>query len=163
MELKGKRALVTGGAVRIGRAIVEALQAAGVEAVVHYRHSKKDAESLSPYTVQADLERPDACSRLIEQSGPLDILINNASLFSKDTLANATPAQVCREFNVNLFAPMELIRTFAAQPLPTGSGDFRKAVINLLDRRVRCNDTGCVPYSITKTGLEKLTKLAALE
>lgn len=156
MDLKGKRALVTGGAVRIGRAITEALQAAGVEVVVHYRNSKKEAESLSPFTIRADLESPEACAGVIEQAGPLDILVNNASIFTKDSLADATPAQVCREFNVNLFAPMELIRTFAAQ---AKSG----AVVNLLDRRIRCNDTNCVPYSITKTGLEKLTQLAALE
>ncbi len=156
MVLKGKRALVTGGAVRIGRAITEALQAAGAEVVVHYRSSKAEAEALSPFTVQAELQSLEDCSGLIERAGPLDILINNASIFTKDSLADSTPERVRREFNVNLFAPMELTRAFAAQ---AGLG----AVINLLDRRIRCNDTTCVPYSITKKGMEELTKLAALE
>ncbi|MEN7973179.1 MAG: SDR family oxidoreductase [Verrucomicrobiota bacterium] len=156
MDLKGKRALVTGGAVRIGRAITEALQAEGVEVVVHYRNSQAEAEALSPLTVQADLQSLDDCAELIGQAGPLDILINNASIFTKDSLADSTPERVRREFNVNLFAPMELTRAFAAQ---AGQG----AVVNLLDRRVRCNDVTCVPYSITKKGLEELTKLAALE
>jgi len=156
MVLEGKRALVTGGALRIGKAITQALQAAGVVVVVHYRNSQAQAEALSPFTVQADLQSMEECSRLIGRTGPLDILINNASIFTKDSLADATPERVRCEFQLNLFAPMELTRAFATQ---TGKG----AVINLLDRRIACNDTSCVPYSITKKGLEELTKLAALE
>ncbi|MCF7818146.1 MAG: SDR family oxidoreductase [Kiritimatiellales bacterium] len=156
MILNGKRALVTGGAVRIGRAITEALQAAGVEVVVHYLNSRTEAEALSPFSVCADLGSPADCRELVGLAGTVDILINNASLFTKDTLAEAMPERVLREFQVNLFAPMELMRTFAAQ---TEKG----AVVNLLDRRIRCNDTSCVPYSIAKKGLEQLTQLAALE
>lgn len=156
MILEGKRALVTGGAVRIGKAITEALQAAGAEVVVHYRDSGEEAKRLSPFTVQANLSSVEECSELIGRAGPLDILINNASVFTKDTLANSSTEKVQREFQTNLFAPMELIRSFAAQ---TDQG----TIINLLDRRIRCNDTSCVPYSITKKGLEELTKLAALE
>lgn len=156
MILKGKRALVTGGALRIGKAITEALQAAGAEVVVHYRDSGDAAKRLSPFTIQADLQSMEDCSRLIERAGPVDILVNNASVFTKNSLADALPDRVRQEFEVNLFAPMELTRTFSAQ---AGQG----AVINLLDRRIRCNDTSCVPYSITKKGLEELTKLAALE
>jgi NAD(P)-dependent dehydrogenase (short-subunit alcohol dehydrogenase family) len=156
MILKGKRALVTGGAVRIGKAITQALQVAGAEVVVHYRDSEEEAKVLSPFTVQADLQSEEQCSRLVEQAGPLDILINNASIFTKETLADSSPERVQREFQINLFAPMELIRTFATQ-------SNRGAVINLLDRRIRCADTTCVPYSLTKKGLAELTKLAALE
>lgn len=152
--------MVTGGAVRIGKAITEALQAAGCEVVVHYRNSATQAAALSDHIIQADLESPEACASLIhkagEQFGPLDILINNASIFTKDALLSATPERVLREFQINLFAPMELTRAFAAQ---TDQG----AIVNLLDRRVRCNDTSCTPYSITKKGLEELTKLSALE
>ena len=156
MILKGKRALVTGGAVRIGRAITKALQSAGAEVVVHYRNSKTEAEALSPFTAHADLQSVDDCSRLIEESGQLDILINNASVFIKKPLTDSTPERVRHEFNVNLFAPMELTRAFAAQAK-------EGAIINLLDRRIRCNDISCVPYSITKKGLEALTRLSALE
>jgi NAD(P)-dependent dehydrogenase (short-subunit alcohol dehydrogenase family) len=132
------------------------LQAEGAEVVVHYRNSRTEAEALSPYTVQSDLESPEACSRLIEQAGKLDVLVNNASIFTKDTLPSSAFDKVQREFQVNLFAPMELIRTFAVQ---AGEG----AIINLLDRRIRCHDTTCVPYTLSKQGLEELTRLAALE
>ena len=156
MVLEGKRALVTGGALRIGKVITEALQGLGVEVVVHYRNSKAEAEALSPFTVKADLQSMDECSRLIERAGPLDILINNASIFTKDSLATSTPDRIQREFNVNLFAPMELTRTFVAQ----ASGG---AVVNLLDRRIRSNDTSCAPYTISKKGLADFTQLAAVE
>lgn len=157
MNLNGKRVLVTGGAVRLGAAMVRALQAAGAEVVVHYRNSKVEAEALSPFIVQADLQDLDACAGLIEQVGSLDILINNASVFTKDSLTESSPEKVLREFNINLFAPMELMRAFAAQAKSGG------AVINLLDRRICCNDISCVPYSISKKGLAELTQLAALE
>ena len=156
MNLPGKRALVTGGAVRIGRTVVEALQAQGVEVVVHYCNSREEAERLSPHTVRADLENAEECASLMQRAGHPDILINNASIFSKDTLASSTPERVQREFQVNLFAPMQLMRAFAGRTAPG-------AVVNLLDRRVRCHDTGCVPYTLAKKSLEELTRLAALE
>lgn len=156
MILEGKRALVTGGAVRIGAAITRALQQAGVEVVVHCRRSEAEARKLSEHVVRADLESADDCAAMLEQAGALDILINNASLFTRDRLADAVPERVRREFGVNLFAPLELTRRFARQ---TSSG----AVVNLLDRRIRANDPGCLAYSITKKGLEELTKLSALE
>jgi len=156
MNLLGRRALVTGGAVRIGKVIVQALQAEGADVVVHYNHSKKEAERLSAHTVHADLGNPDECTTLIERAGCPDILINNASVFTKDALATSTPERVLREFQINLFAPLELMRQFASL---THEG----AVVNLLDRRIRCHDTGCVPYSISKKGLEELTRMAAVE
>ena len=51
MILKGKRALISGGAVRIGKSMAIALQDAGVEVIIHYRHSTAEAEKLSPYSV----------------------------------------------------------------------------------------------------------------
>lgn len=156
MNLSGKRALVTGGAVRIGRAITQALQAEGVEVVVHYRSSQEEAEALSEYTIQGDLADPSIGADLIKRAGPLDILINNASIFTKESLAQSTYESALRELQVNLLSPLELIRAFCAQ---TTDG----TVVNLLDRRIRGHDTSCVPYSISKKGLEELTQLAALE
>ena len=136
------------------------LQQAGAEVVIHYRHSEDEAKALSDCTVQADLQSIEDCSTLMERVtelyGRIDILVNNAAEFTKDTLSAATPDRVQREFQVNLFAPMELTRSFAAQ---AESG----IVINLLDRRIQCNDSSCVPYSITKKGLAELTRLAAVE
>ena len=188
MDLAGKRALVTGGAVRIGRAIVEALQAEGAEVIVHFQRSdprklwKKETEispreatrmrgsdqrerqkaagTLSPKTIQADLADPAQCETLLqraaEQFGKIDILINNAAVFYQTRLADATHELTLKELQINLLAPLALTRGFAQQ---TGTGK----IINLLDRRVTGHDTTCVPYMLSKKGLEELTRLSALE
>ena len=160
MNLAGKRALITGGAVRIGKAITEALTAAGVEVIVHYYNSASDAATLSSKTIRADLNDPAQCETLIEraagQFGQIDILINNAAVFNKTTLMDSTLDALMRELQPNLFAPVALIRGFAKQ---TKTGK----IINLLDRRITAHDTTCVPYMLSKKGLEEITKLAALE
>ena len=160
MNLSGKKALVTGGAVRIGRAIAEALLAEGAEVIIHFRTSEKEADAFRPNIIQADLSDPAQCETLLEraaqQFGSIDILINNAAVFYQTKLADATHDAVMKELQVNLLAPLALIRGFAQQ---TKTGK----IINLLDRRITSHDTTCVPYMLSKKGLEELTKLAALD
>jgi NAD(P)-dependent dehydrogenase (short-subunit alcohol dehydrogenase family) len=160
MNMNGKRALVTGGAVRIGRAITEALLAEGAEVIVHFRTSEVEAKALSPKTIQADLGDPAQCETLLErvaaQFGPIDILVNNAAVFHQTKLADATYDAVMKELQPNLLAPLALIRGFARQ---TKTG----RIVNLLDRRITSHDTTCIPYMLSKKGLEELTKLAALD
>lgn len=160
MNLNGKRALVTGGAVRIGRAIAETLIAEGAEVIVHFRTSEKEADVFWPDIIQADLNDPAQCETLIERAaerfGPIDILINNAAVFHQQPLADATPEALMAELQPNLFAPLALIRGFARQGIPG-------KIINLLDQRVASHDTRCVPYMLSKKALEELTKLAALD
>ena len=160
MELTGKRALVTGGAVRIGRAISDALLAAGAEIVIHFRNSEKEAEAFWPNVIQADLSDPEQCKTLIpravEQFGPINILINNAAVFHPTRLKDSTHETVLAELQPNLLAPLALTRSFAAQNQPG-------KIINLLDRRITTHDTAYLPYMLSKKGLEELTKLTALE
>jgi NAD(P)-dependent dehydrogenase (short-subunit alcohol dehydrogenase family) len=156
MNLRGKTALVTGGAVRIGRAIADALAAEGADVIIHCRNSTPDW----PKIIQADLDDPDQCERLIEkaagQFGPIDILINNAAVFHQASILNSSHETLMKELQPNLLAPFALIRGFALQKRPG-------KIVNLLDRRVTAHDTTCVPYMLSKKGLEELTKLAALE
>lgn len=151
---------MTGGAVRIGRAITEALLAEGVEVIVHFRTSEKEAKTFWPTIIQADLNDPAQCETLIENAaeefGPIDILINNAAVFHQTRLLDVDHETLLAELQPNLFAPLALIRGFARQ----GAGG---KIINLLDRRVTTHDTACVPYMLSKKGLEELTQLAAIE
>ena len=146
--------------MRIGRAITEALEAEGVDIIVHFRTSEKEAKAASPNIIQADLNDPAQCEILIDraadQFGPIDILVNNAAVFHACRLLDTTPDELQRELQPNLFAPLALIRGFAKQ-------NRASKIINLLDRRVTAHDTGYVPYMLSKKGLEELTKLAALE
>jgi pteridine reductase len=159
MILKQKRVLVTGGAVRIGRAIAEALLAEGAEVIVHFNTSGEQAQTFWPAIIQADLMDPAQCETLMEraaeQFGPIDILINNAAVFYQTPLADSTQEAVLRELQPNLLAPLALIRGFARQ---TRTGK----IINLLDRRITSHDISCIPYMLSKKGLEELTRLAAL-
>jgi len=151
---------MTGGAVRIGRAIADALLAEGAEVIIHFQTSEKEAKALSPKTIQADLSDPAQCEILLEraaeQFGKIDILINNAAVFYQTKLADALHDVVMKELQINLLAPLALIRSFARQN-KTGK------IINLLDRRITSHDTTCVPYMLSKKGLEELTKLAAID
>ena len=164
MNLRGKVALVTGGAVRIGRAICEALAAEGARVAVHYRSSRSEAvtlaKSLDGYAIRSDLESEADCESLVgevvRKAGRLDILVNNAAAFSKDTIRTMTAAKIGQEFWPNLFVPMLLTRAFARR--------VRKgAIVNLLDRRITSLDASCVPYVLSKKALADFTRIAALD
>ena len=169
MELAGRVALVTGGAVRIGAAIVRALAARGTGVVIHHHRSAAAAAALASeiraagghaWTVAAPLSGDEAaCAELIRAAraaaGGLDILVNNAAVFSKESLAGSASDLVRATFDVNTFAPWQLMRAFAA------SCDAGR-IINLLDRRIASNDPACIPYLLSKKALRDLTAAAAL-
>ena len=156
MNLENKRILVTGGARRVGKMFVEKLQSFGADVVVHYNTSKNEAEDLSKFVVQCDLSKPDSFPNLINECGPIDILINNASIFSKDKLIESDPAKVFKEFAVNFFSPFELTRQFAKQ-------NRDGIVLNILDRRILANEITRLPYCLSKKSLAEFTYAAALE
>ena len=170
MDLRNKTALVTGGAVRIGRAICEALAEARCNVVIHCRRSEKAAQSLARALkrrgigvgiVQGDLADEAACRAAIGAArrcaGRLHILVNNAAVFHKDPLRTVTGAKLQAEMAVNLFAPLFLTREFAAQ---AGRGG---KVVNLLDRRIAGYEVGSLPYLLSKKALAEFTRAAALE
>ena len=166
-----KTALVTGGAKRIGAAIVRGLSAHGWRVVIHFNASKTEAESLAnelkesggaAEIVGCDLSNLAATERLIyecvDRGGPLDCLINNASLFEPDWLGTVEPVLWQKQLDVNLRAPMLLIKAFAAQ-LPD---DREGCVINMLDNKVFSPNPDYFSYSVGKFGLKGLTEMAAM-
>lgn len=170
MNLNGKKALVTGGATRIGRELCRTLARAGASVAVHYRSSEGDAASLveeirttgcRAVMLQADLSSEAACKKLVEEAcgalGGVDVLVNNASVFTRESLLQTTQQSLEREFWPNLFAPMMLSRYFAAGLAGEG------VIINLLDRRITANDARFFAYSLAKKGLADFTMLAAVE
>ncbi len=168
-SLKGKTALVTGAAKRIGRAIALALAGQGANVIIHYHGSEDEAkqtaadvEKLGPkaYLAQADLSvadtAPEFIQNLVRQAGPLDFLINNASIFPAATLTGFEPEDVSKSVTINALAPCLLARAFAAQ-------GRAGAIINLLDARMVDYDREHVPYHLSKRMLFSLTQMMALE
>ncbi len=168
-SLAGKTALVTGGAQRLGAAIARALSGEGASVVIHYNRSHGPAERLaqeleaagtSAWVVKADLGKSEEVDALIpralELSGPLDILVNNASIFSPDTLMEATFEDVVQNLRVNAWAPLALSRSFARHAK-------RGAIVNFLDTRVADYDWRHFSYIASKNVLELWTRMTALE
>lgn len=169
MKLRGKTALVTGGAVRIGRAICAALAREGCRVVVHYQRSSSAAAKLvaelrssgaGAESVQGTLDSERSCRRVMKMAfeafGSLDILVNNASVFHKTALADVTERKLLDELRVNLFAPILLSREFAHRKR-------KGSIVNILDRRIVGTEAGCVPYLLSKKALAEFTTAAALE
>jgi pteridine reductase len=166
--LRGKVALITGSAKRIGRATALALAREGADVVVHYHRSAKEAADLGhelaalgvrAWTLQADFRVPAQLSRLCDQAadvaGRLDLLVNNASIFPRDTLDDVSLESMTANVEVNAWAPLALSRAFAAR---AGSG----AIINLLDSRIDDFDWAHVGYMVSKHVLAALTTALAL-
>lgn len=169
MNLHGKIALVTGGAVRIGSAISRALAGKGCDVVIHYHRSKKQAVVLAArlrrlgvrvFTVSNDFQSPDDCRQIVEKSieiaGGLDILINNAAVFHKDNLTSVSESNIGKDWDVNFMAPLRMIKAFARYAR-------NGKIINLLDSRVTSNETDALTYVLSKKALASLTKIAAVE
>jgi pteridine reductase len=92
----------------------------------------------------------------VEQAGPIDILINNASIFDRDTVWEATAESICRNMRIHAVAPLLLAREMGRQ----GRAGH---IINLLDARVAIHDRVHVSYGVSKGALLKLTGMLALE
>ncbi|MHB1457321.1 MAG: SDR family oxidoreductase [Armatimonadota bacterium] len=168
-DLKGKVALVTGAAKRIGRETALALASEGADVVVHYSNSEHEAQELAheieslgakSWLVQADFSKRDEygslMSRALEASGRIDILVNNASSFPQATLESLDFADFISSMEINAWTPFQLSRDFARL---AGKG----TIINLLDSRLRGYEWNHVGYILAKQVLELLTRMTALE
>lgn len=168
-ELKGKTALVTGAAKRIGRAISVGLAEQGTNVVIHYGRSENEAQALrreitklgvESWLVQADFHYPESTSKLVdracEKSGRLDILVNNASIFGIKTVDDANLDEINVNLLINTWTPFQLSRDFARK---TEHGK----IVNLLDTRIIGYDFSHFAYSLSKKMLAILTESLALK
>lgn len=161
-------AVVTGGAKRIGAAMAEALAGMGFRVVIHCNRSRAEAEALggrlaaagapAPIVVAADLASPNVADEIIGAlpAAPC-LLVNNASLFEEDSLADFGPDLWERHMNVNLRAPALLTQAFAAR-LPAHA---RGLVVNISDAKLAAPNPAFFSYTLSKVGLAGLTELAA--
>jgi len=163
-------ALVTGGARRIGRAIVERLAEAGYAVAIHCGTARDEAEALASllrerggqaFVLSADLADPQAVDRIIpmvsDALGPVSLLVNNASSFIVDDLATLDVAIWNRQFSINLRAP-SMLASMMARSLPAAR---EGAIVNIIDQRVWKLTPQYYSYTLTKAALLTATKTMA--
>ena len=167
-----RRALVTGGGQRVGQHISKALGAKGWSVAVHCNRSRKGAEETlqaiqaaggEGAVVQADLSDEDACARLVSDAqtalgGPLELLVNNASLFEADDLQDHTRQNWDLHMSVNLRAPVKLTQDFATQ---VQKAQIKGLVVNMIDQRVLKLNPMFFSYTLSKSALFTATRTMA--
>jgi len=171
MELNERTALVTGGAVRVGRAISLALAREGAHIYIHYNRSQAPADELRERIVESggiaaigsgDLSNPEAARSIVEAAtealGPVSILVNSASGFPTDSILDVTVEQWRRTMDLTLGSPLFLISAFA----DSLGDDTEGTVVNITDVRTQRPYREHVSYMLAKGGIDTLTKAAAL-
>ena len=169
---RGKTALVTGAAVRIGSATVRELHARGCDVLVHCNSKKQEAKTLadglnalragSAFVAQADLSSPKGVNTLAgvcrETFGELDILVNNASRFYPTEAGRTLAWQWDDLLNSNLRGPYFLVQALLGE-LQAASG----CVVNIVDIHAERPMPGHAVYNISKAGIAMMTKTLAQE
>lgn len=163
-------ALVTGAADRVGATLARRLSREGYAVLVHYRRSAAQAEAVvaeivaaggRAATVRADLanrtERASLIAAAAEPFGPLTLLVNNASLYERDSAADLDERLWDDHFAVHAEAPVFLSRDFAAQ-LPAG---VEGNIVNLIDERVLNLSPAYFSYTLSKAVLWTATQTLA--
>ncbi|WP_446737554.1 SDR family oxidoreductase [Rhizobium sp. CFBP 8762] len=163
-------ALITGGAKRIGEAITRDLAAAGFAVAIHTNTSLTQAEALvttlradgvTATAIQADLRDAVAVQTLIAKAnaaiGPIGLLVNNASVFKKDSITDFDDAAWDEHFAVHVKAPSLLARDFAAQR-PQGCTGL---IVNIIDQRVWAPNPRFYSYMLSKAALWMATQTMA--
>ena len=147
--LKGKTAIVTGGAAGIGAAVVERFKAEGTRTVVF------DLNSPNP----VDITDYAAVKRAVDAAGPVDILVNNAGWDMFKPFLKSDPAFWQKIISINLLGAMNLLHCV----LPGMVERARGKVVNVASDAGRVGSSGEAPYSACKGGIIALTKTLARE
>jgi len=147
--LKGKTAIVTGGAAGIGAAIVERFKAEGTKVVVF---DLKGSPSV-------DITDYEAVKKAVEAAGPVDILVNNAGWDMFKPFLKTDPAFWQKIISINLVGPMNLLHCVLPGMVARGGGK----VVNIASDAGRVGSSGEAPYSACKGGIIAMTKTISRE
>ena len=172
MQIQGKTALVTGGAVRVGKAITLALARAGANVVVHYHSSAGEAEAtaaearalgvkaLTARADVADAEQVRGLARAVEaQLGGVDILVNSASHFRTTPIPTQDFSAWKQVTGILIDAPFYCANVFGPGMIQRGEG----AIVNILDLSAWEPWPHFAAHVVGKAALLALTRQLALE
>ena len=168
--MEAKKIVITGSATRIGAAIAKSLSGYNVKITLHYNKSEKEVKKLKNtleesgsevFLVKADLSKATQTNKIIPYANKmmkgLDCLINNASIFEKDDLTNFSEKSFKNHIDINLKAPALLTQDFKKY-LKLKKGN----IVNIIDQRIFKLTPFFFSYTLSKTGLQTLTKITAM-
>ena len=163
-------ALITGGARRIGRALVTAAADAGFDVAIHVRSVDDEAETAAAEVrargrkaaiLACDLRKESTTVALVGEAeaelGPVTLLVNCASVFENDAFSDMNRASWDAHMETNLRAPLVLAQAFARR-LPA---ERRGLIVNVLDQRVLQPTPEFFSYSLSKAALWDATRMLA--
>ena len=147
--LRGKTAIVTGGAAGIGAAIVERFREAGTQVVIFDLNGEK----------KVDITDYEAVKQAVADAGPVDILVNNAGWDMFNPFLKSDPQFWQKIIAINLVGAMNLLHCVLPGMVERGGGK----VVNIASDAGRVGSSGEAPYSACKGGVIALTKTLARE
>ncbi len=171
MLLKGKTALITGAAQRIGREIAKTLARRGATVIIHYSKSRNEALALqkeileeageallieqdfSPGSKPFETQVKTLIKNLYRLSPKVDILINNAAIFYPTPIGKISEKDWDSFLTVNLKAPFFLSQEMGLRMVKSGAGK----IVNLTDWTALRPHPNYLPYAISKAGLSAAT------
>ena len=160
-------AIITGGGIRIGKAMALHLAVKGFNIALHYNQSNPSQviEEIKSHGVRCleypcDLTKIDEAkqliSRIIADFHDVELLVNSAANFIQENLEETQKDTLTNTLNLNLMSPYLLMRDYKR--------NINKGmIINIIDERVRKHISTFAAYSVSKVGLKHLTELAAIE
>ncbi|RSN29231.1 oxidoreductase [Amycolatopsis sp. WAC 04169] len=169
-DLSGRKALVTGGAQGLGAGMAEALAQAGASVVigdVQEDLGRATADKLDSGFVRLDVtdERSweQAVDAVIGELGGLDIVVNNAGVEITGLVADLDPADVRKMLDVNVLGTALGVKHAFRAMRPGGPAGAGGAVVNIASVAATIAFPGIAGYSATKSAVDRLTRVAAME
>lgn len=175
MEIRGKIALITGGAHRVGKAITLMLAQAGANVVINYHSAAEEAQAtqaeaeafgVAAMAVQADVADRAAVAQMVaaitERFGGVDIIVNSASYFGRTPFPSNEPSIYERWERVTrilIDGPFFICNMLAPGMLARGGG----AIVNIVDLTTAQPWHDFTAHAVGKSGLLALTRQLALE
>jgi NAD(P)-dependent dehydrogenase (short-subunit alcohol dehydrogenase family) len=172
VEIKGKTAIITGGAHRVGRAITLALAKLGANVVINYYSSSTDAEKtalearnlgVSTLIYQCDVAQPDQVAAMVDQAerqfGSVDILVNSASLWQATPFPMNDFTNWERVIDTTVHGAMYCANYTAPLMLRLGEG----SIVNIIDASAFRPFRHFIAHSVAKSALLGMTRQLALE
>jgi NAD(P)-dependent dehydrogenase (short-subunit alcohol dehydrogenase family) len=166
-DLPRPAVLVTGAARRLGEAIARGFASQGWHVVIHFGRSGEEAQRLaaqlpSAEAVHCDLADSDAAEGMIRdlaaRLADWRVLVNNASVFAEDTVAQPDPSVFARSMAVNAASPARMARAFLAH---ARSATGRR-VIQLTDQKLLNPNPDFYSYTISKHAVDAVAQMLAM-